>query len=177
MIALNNNRTLFWILIFLVLVNISAIAGYFVLFHKSDNTNVITPQRGQGRALQKELSLTDDQSVKVQEINYAYREASQPVILSIRETKEKILEELSKEKTDTNRVAQLAGEILAKQKQLQIENIKQFLDLKKVCTPEQTKKLSQIYAELYGFESRGQGKGQGKGEGNGGRRHRWGSAG
>ncbi|MEI8048427.1 MAG: hypothetical protein WCI92_13665, partial [Bacteroidota bacterium] len=60
-------------------------------------------------------------------------------------------------------------DVVIEQKNLQAANIKQFLDLKKVCTPEQTQKLSQIYSELYGCENKGMGQGQGKGM-----RHRYG---
>lgn len=52
-------------------------------------------------------------------------------------------------------------------------NIKQFLDLKKVCTPEQTQRLSQIYSKLYGCENIGGGQGKGNGFGKG-YRHRYG---
>ena len=124
-----------------------------------------------GVALKEELKLAPDQSLKVNQINAVYRASSDPVVATIRNKKAEILEELSKEDTDTTLVVSLAEEVASEQKKLQLANIKQFLDLKKVCTPEQTKKLSQIYAELYGCENKGKGEGKGKGKGF---RHRYG---
>lgn len=169
----NNNRIVFWILIFLVLINITALATYFIYMRKPANEPVPGSGFKQGIALRQELSLTPDQSIKVNEINAAYKASSQPIVAAIKEKKADLLEELSKENTDNNLLAKLADEVVTEQKQLQMANIKQFLDLKKVCTPEQTQRLSQIYSELYGCENKGMGRGQGKGQGKG-MRHRYG---
>ncbi len=169
----NNNRTVFWILIFLALINITALATYFIYMRKPASETVSGSGLKHGIALKQELSLTPDQSIKVNEINTAYKTSSEPIVTSIKEKKAILLEELSKEDTDDNLVVKLADDIVTEQKKLQMTNIKQFLDLKKVCTPEQTQKLSQIYSELYGCENKGKGNGQGKGQGKG-MRHRYG---
>jgi Spy/CpxP family protein refolding chaperone len=169
----NNNRTVFWILIFLVLINITALATYFIYMRKPASEPGPGSGFKHGIALKQELSLTPDQSLKVNEINATYKVLSEPIVAAIKEKKADLLEELSKENTDNNLVAKLADDVVTEQKKLQMANIKQFLDLKKVCTPEQTQKLSQIYSELYGCENKGQGNGQGKGQGKG-NRHRYG---
>jgi Spy/CpxP family protein refolding chaperone len=169
----NNNRVVFWILIFLVMINITALATYFIYMRKPANEPVPGTGYKKGIALRQELSLTPDQSIAVNKINYTYQASTEPIVTAIREKKAEILDELSKENSDTTVVVKLAEEVLYEQKKLQMANIRQFIDLKKVCTPEQTQKLSQIYGELYGFDARG--KGQGKGKGNGkGNRHRYG---
>ena len=161
----NNNRTLFWILIFLVLVNLSILAGYFVFMHSTGTGTVAGTNGKPGWALQKELSLTPAQTVEVRNINSAYKAASEPLISGIKETKADLLEELTKENPDTIAVAKLADIINAEQQKLQKANIQQFLDLKKICTPEQVNKLSQLYSELYGCSNNNKGKGQGSGNG------------
>jgi len=171
--ALSKNRILFWILIFLVLVNISVLAGYFVVFRNSANKAIPETTAKPGWALQKELSLTPDQIDKVQAINHEYKTSSEPIILNIQKTKAKLLDELAKENTDTLLMTKLAEDVNLEQKKLQMANIHQFLDLKKVCSPEQTKKLSQIYSDLYGCSNIGKGYGHGNGNGMG-HRHRWG---
>ena len=169
----NNNRIVFWILIFLVLINITAFATYFIYMRKP----AVEPFPGSGFkhgiALKQELSLTSGQSLKVNEINATYKASSEPIVAAIKEKKAILLEELSKENTDISLVAKLADDVVTEQKKLQLANIKQFLDLKKVCTPEQTQKLSRIYSELYGCENKGGGLGQGNGQGKG-YRHRYG---
>ncbi len=170
---INNNRTIFWILIFLVLINITALATYFVYMRKQASEPVPGSGFKHGIALKQELSLTPGQSLKVNEINTSYKASSEPIVTAIKEKKAILLEELTKNNTDTSLVAKLADDVVIEQKNLQAANIKQFLDLKKVCTPEQTQKLSQIYSELYGCENKGKGNGQGKGQGKG-YRHRYG---
>lgn len=165
----NNNRTVFWILIFLVLINITALATYFIYMRKPASEPVPGSGFKHGIALTQELSLSPDQSLKVNEINAIYKATSEPIVAAIREKKAVLLKELSKDSTDLVKAEKLADEVVAEQKKLQMANIKQFLDLKKVCTPEQTQTLSQIYSELYGCGNKGQGKGQGKGY-----RHRYG---
>jgi len=169
----NNNRFVFWVLIFLVLINITAMATYFFYIRKSAMEAAPSVGYKAGVALKEELKLAPDQSLKVNQINAVYRASSGPVVATIRNKKAEMLEELSKEYTDTTLVVSLAEEVASEQKKLQLANIKQFLDLKKVCTPEQTKKLSQIYAELYGCENKSMGKGNGKGNAKG-FRHRYG---
>jgi len=167
----NNNRFVFWILIFLLLINITALATYFFYLRKPANGTIPAAELKKGVALRQELSLTPDQSLKVNTINATYKAASEPVVEAIREKKADLLEELSNDITDMEQVEKLANEIVSEQKQLQMAHIKQFLDLKKVCTPEQTQKLSQIYSELYGCENKGMGRGKGNGKGY---RHRYG---
>jgi len=169
----NNNRTVFWILIFLVLINITALVTYFVYMRKPAIEPVPGSGFKHGIALRQELSLTPDQSIKVNEINAAYKASSEPIVAAIKEKKAVLLEELSKDNTDLAKAEKLADDVILDQKKLQMANIKQFLDLKKVCTPEQTQKLSRIYSELYGCENKGMGRGRGKGQGKG-MRHRYG---
>ncbi len=161
----NNNRTLFWILIFLVLVNLSILAGYFIFMQSTGSRTGNETNSKSGWALQKELSLTSDQTVEVRNINSAYKTASEPLISGIKETKYDLLEELTKENPDTNAIVKLTDIISAEQQKLQKANIQQFLDLKKICTPEQVNKLSQLYSELYGCSNNNKGNGQGNGKG------------
>jgi Spy/CpxP family protein refolding chaperone len=175
---LDKNRLTFWILIFLVVINVTAFTTFLIVNRKVDNSALPAPDVKPGAILQSELSLSPDQNTKVSEINTAFKAGSEPIILSIKEKKAELLEELSKENTDTNQINSILNDLGIRQNQLQHANIKQFLELKKVCTPEQTKKLSQIYSELYGCDVGEKGKGQGKGQGQGMKhRHRYGQQG
>lgn len=169
----NNNRAIFLILIFLVLINITALATYFFFLRKPASESIPASGFKHGVALTKELSLTPDQSLKVNTINATYQTSSEPIVAVIKEKKADLLKELSKDNTDIDLVEKLSNDVVTEQKKLQMANIKQFLDLKKVCTPEQTQKLSQIYSELYGCENKGKGQEQRNSNG-GGHRHRYG---
>lgn len=174
----DKNRLVFWLLMFLVVINASALVTFFVTKSSVTPGEMKSSENKPGATLQAELSLAPDQNKKVNEINAAYKASSEPIIESIKEKKSELLEELSKENTDTLKIKSILLELDSRQNNLQQANIKQFLALKKICTPEQTRKLSQIYAELYGCDAKGKGKGKGQGNGQGMKhRHRYGQQG
>ena len=174
----DKNRLTFWILIFLVLVNVTAMVTFFLTSSRVSNSDSTAAGTKPGEALRSELSLSPEQDTKVNEINTAHKASSEPLILSIKEKKAELIEELSRENSDTLRINAILSELDSRQNKLQRANIKQFLELKKVCTPEQTKRLSQIYSELYGCDMKGKGQGNGKGNGQGKKhRHRYGQQG
>ena len=171
---LKKNRIVFWVLVFLVFVNIAALAAHFISLQKPADEPLSASEGRKGVAIGRELSLSPEQLNKVNEINAAYRFSSEPIITALRDKKAALLEELSKDASDSLRIAVLAEEVSREQNKLQQANIRQFLDLKKVCTPEQTKKLSGIYAGFYGCAGAGRGQGCGNGNGKGYRhRHGW----
>ncbi|HOW32019.1 MAG TPA: periplasmic heavy metal sensor [Bacteroidales bacterium] len=169
---LSKNRIVFWLLIFLVVVNIAALATYFVHSGDRGKTTAETGNAGREITLSSELSLSPDQSKRVNEVNSRFRENNEPLFATIREKKSAIVEELAKPVTDTALVAKLAAEVGEAQGAVQLSNAKQFLELKKICTPDQTQKLANVYAGLYGCQRDGQGKGPGNGQGR--HRHRYG---
>ncbi|MEI6577461.1 MAG: periplasmic heavy metal sensor [Bacteroidota bacterium] len=160
-------RILPWILAFIGIVFVSAATSYFIynsgLLNKEKTIQTAKP----GNVLQSELSLTPAQTIKVEQINASYSESTASIVTSIRDKKTELLDELSSDQTDTNQLNKIADELCTEQKKLQKANINQFLELKKVCNTEQTKRLSQIYSELYGCQGKGPGQGMGH-------RHRWG---
>jgi Spy/CpxP family protein refolding chaperone len=162
---------LVWGIAFVGIVVISAVTTFLIfnsgLLSKTDPIKEQKPVI----SLQTELSLTPEQNTKVDKINSTYNTTTEPTIVAIRDKKLELLDELSRENTDTQAIKRIAEDLSIEQKKLQRANIDQFLELKKVCNTEQTKKLSQIYSELYGCQGKGKGKGKGQGMGH---RHRWG---
>jgi hypothetical protein len=167
----DKNRLAFWLLMVLIVINVSALVTFFLANGTNSGNALNGSENRPGAALKSELSLTPDQNIKVDEINSGYKASSETIILSIKEKKAELLEELSKENTDTNLVKVILHDLDIRQNNLQQVNIKQFLELKKICTPEQTRKLSKIYSELYGCDVKGKGQGNGQGMKH---RHRYG---
>lgn len=159
--TMGTNRFILWALIFLAIINISALLSFFLFDRNSSNIPVNVAVGKPGQVLKTELSLTDEQELKVKSINSVYKVQSEPIVDSIKSAKSRLLEELSKEKTNTQTINSILKELGIHQNNLQQANVKQFLALKQVCTPEQTQKLSGIYAELYGCSANGNGEGKG----------------
>jgi len=156
----NKNRLIFWLLLFLVVINISALVTFFMFYSGQKKKEAETPGIQSFRVFQKELSLSPIQSGKVCSINAQYRTISEPISSALKEKRSELLEELSTEKPDTLLLNRYAEEIGNLQKELQIASIRQYLDLKNVCDSFQCRKLSSFYFQLYG--SKGPGKGMGK---------------
>jgi hypothetical protein len=159
--TLNKNKLIFFILLFLVLVNLSALVTFFTFRSHTDDVVVCDPMQSQcGNAFKSELGLSEDQARKVEMINADYQDASGPIVEKIRNIRSDILDELSEEVSDTSYLKQKSGELCDLQLQLQQANFTQFIELKKVCDPAQAQRLSALYRELYGCARMGNGQGK-----------------
>jgi Spy/CpxP family protein refolding chaperone len=160
----NKNRLIFWIMIFLVIINLSALVTFFAFGRTREDVNCNAMQGQCGKAFQCELGLSEEQLRKVDLINSDYQSASGPLVSEIRNIRSDILDELSSEVPDTALIRQKSGELCDVQLKLQQANFTQYLELKKVCDPEQAQRLSALYRELYGCAAMNKG---------GGRMHRY----
>jgi Spy/CpxP family protein refolding chaperone len=154
----NRNRFVSWLLVFLVVINLTALVT-FLAFYMRKPARAENPACGTScMALQKELSLTPGQSGKVDTILAVYRTATQPYVARIKDCRAQLLEELAKDKPDTGLISRCTDEINTCQKEMQKASVNQYLSLKKICTPDQCRRLSALYFELYGCRA-GMGKG------------------
>jgi hypothetical protein len=147
------NRFVVWLLIFLIIVNVSALVTFMIFFHGRTTQQVASPTRSARQSFMQKLSLTPEQDKLVRKINNDYRIAALPVSDSIKGIRMDLLDELSKESPDPAKLKQIKDELCILQTRLQDININQFLSLKKICTRDQTKSLSGFYEKLYGCDS------------------------
>jgi hypothetical protein len=157
------NRFVFWLLVFLVVVNLSAFVTFIVFFSGNYRATGNNQNENTGLAFRKELSLSPSQSEKVNVVLAGYRKATEPVTAGIRDYRAQILEELTKEKPDTEVLNRCGEQVCLLQKQMQKASVIQYMALKEICNPEQCQRLSALYFELYGCQ--GQCKGMMKGKG------------
>jgi Spy/CpxP family protein refolding chaperone len=144
------NRLIIWILILLIVINISALTSFFILTKQPAPAPCCTPEEQQCMTFRDELSLSAEQTLKVNDINKKYTESAEPIAAAIKENRAAILTELEKDVPDTTQLNILTDQLTLLQVKIQRENIKQFGDLKRVCTPEQVQRLSALYRDLYG---------------------------
>ncbi|MCX6286269.1 MAG: periplasmic heavy metal sensor [Bacteroidetes bacterium] len=151
-------RVVFWIMILMVLINISAFTSFF-FFYRANKANIADTMNCSGtcRFLNEKLALNAEQTAKVSEINKKFRDQTEPVVAEIKNTRTAMLDELSSVNPDTARLSQYTQKIGELQKSLQKAAIVQFQQLKQICTPDQCVKLSAIYSEVYGCNKMGQG--------------------
>lgn len=159
----SKNRFVFWLLIFLVVINLSAFITFLVFFSQNYSASRQLQKGNPGMAFRKELSLTEAQSGKVGAILADYRKSTGTVSSGIRNYRVQILEELTKDKPDTILLNNCVEEICSLQKKMQKASVQQYLALKEICNPAQCQRLSNLYFELYGCQGKCKGMGQGKG--------------
>jgi len=144
------NRLILWVLIILVVINISALISFFLFTRTQAPAACCSPEEQQCVSFRDELNLSAKQNIQVSAINKAYTESAEPIAAAIKEARAAILTELEKEIPDTLYLDTLTNQLALLQMKIQKENIKQYGALKRVCTPEQVQRLSTLYRDLYG---------------------------
>jgi Spy/CpxP family protein refolding chaperone len=159
----SKNRFVFWLLVFLVVINLTALVTFFLFYSgRPDNIGKIGADRT-CMTFRKELSLSPSQTSSVEAILADYHSVTDPLSEEIKAYRAQLLDELAKDAPDTSLIINYSEKISLIQQDLQKASVKQYLDLKKICTPEQCRKLSSLYFELYGCKGCGMGQGKGKG--------------
>jgi Spy/CpxP family protein refolding chaperone len=150
-------RYIAWVLIILIVINVAALVSFF-LFNQSPPAESCCPEPTEkGRFFSTELGLSAGQTEKVSVINQNYKNEAEPIVAAIKKSRNAILSELEEEQPDTALLNRLSEELSVLQKNIQRENIKQYLELKKVCNPEQAHRLSALYRDLYGCPMKAKG--------------------
>lgn len=149
------NRVIFWLLLILVLINLGILVSFLYFNNRSQTPACCPTTTGPENLLHQELRLTPGQQQQVGQINAVYKSTAASLVDEIREYRGIILEELDQERPDTATIRKTAEALARLQFMLQQESIRQYLALKKVCTPEQAHRLSALYHELYGCPMKG----------------------
>lgn len=157
------------LVLILLIVNIAAISTmlYHILSERS-SAGQKTEIPSASQVLISELKLSDEQRERFQIINQFYNQQSCDIASKLTEKRSEMLTQLGEEAVDTlvlNTIAEDIGKLHTELKLLTIQN---FLELKKICTPDQQPLLSKIFEDM--LESEGHFKGAGKQY-----RHRYGS--
>jgi len=165
---IEQKRFLIWVIIILLVFNITAVITLLIHFNSDHKQAVKSPEPD---FLQKELSLNDEQMKGVGKIRRQFREVSTPHLQKIRETRQELADEMGKAQPDSARIRLLSTDLGNLQGQLTSQIALQYLNIRDLCTPEQALKLNTAYPYLFGLDSAGT-PGEGKRY-----RHRWGARG
>ena len=157
----SKSKVVFWSLIFLVVVLTAALVTLLVSYSNTCNMASRDSCATKGSRFRKELSLSQAQSAEVDAILNGYRKSTGPIAAGIRNCRTRLLEVLAGPTPDTAQVGRFIDEIGVMQKSMQKASADQYLALKKICTPDQCRRLSALYAELYGCQASCQGMGKG----------------
>ena len=156
----NKSKIIFWLVVLIFIINLSALVTFLVYNSRSQTPAKISVAGNSIHQICNKLSLSAEQSRQVEIIQKEYNERSVPIIAAIRENRGLLLDELSKDNTDTLLINKYITTIGDFQEKLQQASAWHFLSLKKICNPDQCKKLSGLYYDLYGFKDQERASGQ-----------------
>ncbi len=170
----SKNKILTWIIVLLVVMNISTIAS--VIYHNYqeqklvEESIIIDGQNINGRFVRDKLGFDNEQLDAFREANHGFRPIARQVIFQIDSLKEQMFTELRKQTSDTVMLAAFSKQIGDLHGELKHRTFEYYLNLKAICTMKQLPALEQIFAPLFNNErmnawSGRQGGGQGMGRG------------
>jgi Spy/CpxP family protein refolding chaperone len=116
----------------------------------------------------EELNLTAEQEAKFKEINSRHAPARRESAQRIEELREKINQEILRDKPSKSMLIQYAGTIGEIQKKMSLASVNHLLDVKAVLTPEQFKAFVSMSAAAGSGGRRGGSGRRSDGEGGGG---------
>jgi flagellar basal body-associated protein FliL len=134
--AMKKNNIVFWILIILLLANLTAFVTVFIEFRKAKK-ELLMPQNHQQPRMIEELEFSKEQERVFQETKQKHRQAVQSIMKELRDEKAQIVVEFKKENYNDsllNVYAKNLGDIYYKMQILDIEHMKEILS---ICDQEQ----------------------------------------
>jgi Spy/CpxP family protein refolding chaperone len=151
----NKYRILIWIIVILVATNLSTIGSFY--YHrttemklakaaKEEQTTIPGEQRT--RFFRDELNLSDDQIEPFRQINRTFNRTARGIEMNLAQLREDLINELGTQNPDSTRLHQMATDVGDNHRALKQVTTTFYLDMKKLCTPEQQAKLHEIFQSM-----------------------------
>ncbi len=153
-------RIIIFGVILLIIINITAI-GTMIYFHKADDKPaILTPKEeeifeGINHFLKRKLHLDDDQYNKIVELRRENFSMTKSIMQELDKKRDEMLDEFVKEDPSRKKLDKIAGDIGDLHYRLKMETIDHFLQMKKLCTPEQQEHLNHIFKKIQSWEMNG----------------------
>ena len=153
----SKSNVLLWVIIVLLIVVLSALGTMMHRmnkrikgFRQTQDTSINNVMR-----IKEALNLNEEQTAKVKQIKLKQSEEQLRVRSEIFKKRQVFLDELTSDNPDTNKLNTMMPEIAKLQVQLKKQSVKQYLEIKRFCNPEQKKKLELLVRnKLWGIENK-----------------------
>lgn len=150
MSTIRRQKSIQWLNIFLLVINLSALFTLFFL--NSSGGDELDQKYSSDEFLRKELKLTNTQYKEIQDLDSRVFRAYQILLDAQCEYNFKMVEELSSETPSKEVLDSLANRIGKMQASLKRFSVTHFLNIKSVCTHEQDEKLDVLLREMMEVE-------------------------
>lgn len=166
----SKNRTLVFIIAFLLLTNI-AVVVYFLRqpdCNKNGKEAAPPPPQGQpgGRngiatQLQKEVGFSEQQIAQYKDMKAAHWKIAKPLFDAMQKSKDSLYELVKLPTVDEALLQQRAENISERQKALEIQGFRHFKEVRGLCTPEQLPRYDSLLKKIINRKGRPQNGSQG----------------
>ncbi len=160
-----NKKWMAWVVLLLLILNISALGTilYFTHFHGRPPAEEAGPavMPGEGM-LVRELGFNEVQKDSLRKSREALFNETMEKRHSMREKRRELITEIAKDNPDTNLLSAISDSMVLLQSDLREATIHHVLRIKKICSAEQAKRLTGFYQDLFFSERPGLGPGAGR---------------
>lgn len=155
MITRNTYRILIWVIVILVATNLSM--GISFVYHKQQDKRFMeqleeeaikVPSEQRTRFFREQLGLRFEQMDTFRELNRNFNMAAWKITHQLESLRADMVRELGKEKPSEKTLHSIANHIGELHTQLKEETIDYYNKMKAECSPEQQKKLNDIFVSM-----------------------------
>lgn len=141
---------IYWINIVFLIVNIA----FFVFMFSSHKPSESSPSKGiSNDFLKEELKLTEEQYKKLSNMDSLVQKRYQTALRLLCQERYKLMNELAQPEPSVEKLNELAKSIGKMHTALKKQTSYHLLNLKKICTPEQSVKLEKLFRETLEVDS------------------------
>lgn len=153
-------RTLIWIIVILLAANLSTIGSFY--YHRLTEQNAATTKQDEQttipgdqrtRFFRDELNLNADQLTQFRDINRKFNRTARSLETDLAQLRENFITELAASNSDSLKLNQLATAIGNDHRELKQVTSTFYLNMKKICTPDQQGKLHTIFQSMLDKDS------------------------
>ena len=148
-------RILIWLIIILLIINISAITTIFLGISIRDKKDVRPlPHKTEyhrhhkGRFFESSLNLSEEQHQQFKKAKHKFYSEAKKIAGQMHKKRVEFINELASDEPDTIKLQEIANEIGMLHSKLKFQTYKHYLDMKSVCTEEQEEKLIKIFKSM-----------------------------
>ncbi|MDF2381138.1 periplasmic heavy metal sensor [Nostoc ellipsosporum NOK] len=161
----SKNRTLLFIIAFLLLTNI-AVVVYFLRQPDSKNAKDGTPpppsgqpggRNGIATQLQKDVGFSDQQIAQYKDMKAAHWKIAKPLFDAMQKSKDSLYELVKLPVVDEALIQQRAENIAERQKALEIQGFRHFKEVRGLCTTEQLPRYDSLLKKIINRKGKPQG--------------------
>jgi periplasmic protein CpxP/Spy len=145
--TITKNKWFLFLLGFLFLANIALLLSFFVFGEKGSAYK--DSRNGQQSSLSKELLLSKEQENAFSKLKEEHFKVMKPLWAEIRQTKDSLYRQFNNPSLDDSALSAFTDRIAAKNKMADELMFRHFIELRKICRPEQQQKFDTLIPQMF----------------------------